>query len=167
MPILIRDETANATVLTIDNNGNLAFADGTPINMLTLAGYGIIDSEGYIVHGFGSNAVLPNAGVVSVPTNNFNVTIPTVPGVVPTATVDASYPAVNHSLVGDPGNPDAPLTRVDTPVMTIASHSVRPFPGGFVVAPNGVALDTRLIEPGSDYYDADLAAGVVVGYRWI
>jgi len=166
MPILIRDETANATVMTIDNNGNLAFADGTPINMLTVNGYGIIDSEGYIVHGLGSSAVLPNSGAVSVPTNNFNVMILTIQGSVPTAAVDTTYPAFNHSLVGDPGNPDAPLTRVDTPV-PLPAHSIRPFFGGFVIAPNGVALDTRLITPGSDYYDADLAAGAVVGYRWI
>jgi prepilin-type processing-associated H-X9-DG protein len=36
MPLYIRDETANALVLTIDNNGNMAFADGNPIDRLTL-----------------------------------------------------------------------------------------------------------------------------------
>jgi hypothetical protein len=41
MPIIIRDETANLLLLTIDNTGQMYFGDGTPISMLTLAGYGM------------------------------------------------------------------------------------------------------------------------------
>ena len=35
MSIIIKDEIANAVVLTIDSNGNMAFGDGTPISRLT------------------------------------------------------------------------------------------------------------------------------------
>ena len=45
MSIIIRDETANALVLTIDNSGNMYFGDGTPISAVTIAGQEIIDSS--------------------------------------------------------------------------------------------------------------------------
>jgi hypothetical protein len=57
MSLFIKDETANATVLTIDNSGNIAFGDGTPVDLLSVAGYGIIDSDGQIVHGLTSCSV--------------------------------------------------------------------------------------------------------------
>jgi hypothetical protein len=165
MPIYIRDETANALVLTIDNNGNMAFADGTPINMLTLGGYGIIDSNGYIVHGLGSNSVTPASGSARVSVSSF-ATITTISGRTPTVQIDTSAPAIQHTLVSDPGNPDAPPTHTET-VIGGPVHKVASYPGAFRIGSMTTALDGRLLDPGSDYYDAELAQGIDVSYRWL
>jgi hypothetical protein len=165
MAIIIKDDTANSVVLTIDNNGNLAFADGTPISALTLAGYGVIDSDGYIVHGFGSSAVIPASGCVHIPTNQ-GVTINTVPGITPLAVVDTTPGYTVYDTAQDPGNPDSPWYVTSYSGLG-ANHSVQPYVGNFLIWCNTIAVDTRLITPGSDVYDPNIAAGTDVGYRWI
>jgi hypothetical protein len=160
MAIIIKDDTANSVVLTIDNNGNLAFADGTPISALTLAGYGVIDSDGYIVHGFGSSAVIPASGMVHVPTNEI-VTVSTIPGQIPIVALDTTVPAVIWDV--DPSQ-DGHTTQT---VSYEPNHRAGPSVGGFYVECRTVALDGRILEPGSAYYQSTLAAGTDVGYRWI
>lgn len=97
MPIYIRDETANKLIMTIDNNGNLAFADGTPISRLTLGGYGIIDSNGNITHGLSTPSVTCVTGSSSVSYigsgGTTSVGITTTSGYVPVVQLDADWPA--------------------------------------------------------------------------
>lgn len=164
MPIIVKDETANAVVLTIDNNGNLAFGDGTPINMLTLNGYGIIDSEGYIVHGLGSSTVFPSSGSVNCGIGQI-VRITTLTGVTPIAVADTSYPAATYWIdFRDPNDPtqggSESVTTIDQPV-----HRVSPNVGSFDITNNNIG-DGYVNDPNSEYYDASLAYAPV-GYRWI
>jgi hypothetical protein len=67
MSIIIKDETANAVILTVDDNGDTSFGDGTPINRLTLDGYGVIDDDGHVVHGCTSSTVAVTSGSLIVP----------------------------------------------------------------------------------------------------
>lgn len=164
MPIIVKDETTNMVVLTIDNAGNMAFGDGTPINMLTLNGYGIIDSEGYIVHGLGSSAVFPASGSVNCGIGQ-TVRITTTSGVIPIAVVDTTYPANRYWIeFRDPTDPSQGGTEavqnIDQPV-----HRVQPNTGSFDIYNNNEG-DGYVNDPGSPYYDASLAYAPV-GYRWI
>ncbi len=165
MPIIIKDETAGAVVMTIDNNGNLAFGDGTPINMLTLNGYCIIDSLGYIVHGLGSSAVIPASGSVRVPTNQ-KVRVYGIPGITPVVVCDTSYPAASYQLLVLPGS-DPPQYYVNQTVVDAPVHAAEPFVGGFDLRSNTYAISPELITPGSEYYDSGLAEGSICNYRWI
>lgn len=170
MPIVIKDETANMVVLTIDNNGNMAFGDGTPINMLTLSGYGIIDSEGYIVHGLGSSTVFPSSGYVNVPADNGRVRIDTITGVIPTAVCDTTYPAYNYDLAYSlpPSDPDWPNSGYETQNSNNQPlHYPLPDVGCFYIQNNNVVMNTALTDPNSQYYDAYLAGGQGCNYRWI
>ena len=99
MSITVTDVTAGLLVLTIDNSGNMYFGDGTPINMLTLDGVGIIDNNGHIVHGVGSPVLVFTSGAgtlgyIGSGVSN-NVTITTQAGKQPTLQVDSAYPAHN------------------------------------------------------------------------
>jgi hypothetical protein len=139
MSILIRDETANATVLTIDNNGNMAFADGTPINMLTLNGYGIIDSDGYIVHGFGSNSVQPNYGQV---TCGYGQSVDIATGIsrMPTTVVDTTYPAKSY-WVDPAGGPHIDM------MWGMPLHVVIPDVGLFTIFNSNQATEDFMANP--------------------
>lgn len=96
MSILVRDETANLALLTIDNNGNMTFGDGTPIDMATLGGYGIIDSSGQIIHGVGSPNLAFTFGSGTLGYSGgggaSSASITTIPGVQPAVQVDSTYP---------------------------------------------------------------------------
>jgi hypothetical protein len=164
MPIIVKDETANMVVLTIDNNGNMAFGDGTPINMLTLNGYGIIDSEGYIVHGLGSSAVFPASGTVNCGIGQI-VRIDTTSGVVPIAVVDTSYPAAHYWI--DFCDPSDPTQGGTESVVNIDEtlHSLKPNVGSFDIWNNNQG-DGYVNDPNGAYYDSSLASAPV-GYRWV
>ncbi|RZU39319.1 hypothetical protein [Edaphobacter modestus] len=167
MPIIIHDDTANAVVMTIDNNGNLAFGDGTPINMLTLNGYGIIDSEGYIVHGLGNSAVLPTSGSVFVSApggiSGGLADVSTTPGVIPMVVPDTTYPAIFWNVETDSsGNEYETETTLFEPL-----HVTTPYTGGFEVRCNTGVGNDQIITPGSAFYEPSVAAGTTCFYRWI
>jgi len=139
MPIFIKDETANALVLTIDNNGNMAFADGTPIDLLTLGGYGVIDSEGYIVHGLGSSTAVPASGSVTCGFGQ-SVNVTTLAGQVPIVQLDTVNPA--HSYRVDPaGGP-----HVD-PIDGSPLHTSTPDFGSFTINNHNVATEEFMANP--------------------
>jgi hypothetical protein len=169
MPVIIHDDTANAVVMTIDNNGNLAFGDGTPINMLTLNGYGIIDSQGYIVHGIGNAAVLPISGSVFVSgpggisggLANVSIGLPIIPMVVP----DTTYPAIFWSVEED--SPGSGTEHETQTTLYEPLHVTTPFVGGFEVRCNTGVGDDRIITPGSPFYEPSVANGTTCFYRWI
>jgi hypothetical protein len=99
MSVTVTDVTAGLLVLTINNSGQMYFGDGTPINMLTLDGYGIIDNNGHIIHGVGSPALAFTSGsgtlgYVGSGVSN-SATITTQAGKQPTLQVDSSYPGHN------------------------------------------------------------------------
>ena len=62
--IQIKDETAGVLLLTIDDTGQMCFGNGTPINMLTLDSYGVVDRDGVIQFGLASSSVGPSFGSV-------------------------------------------------------------------------------------------------------
>jgi hypothetical protein len=111
MPIIIKDETANAVILTIDNSGNMAFEDGTPINRLTLDGYGIIDDNGHIIHGGSSSTVSNASGSVNVPFQQ-QATITTLANRNPTVQLDTQWPARLCLGLSNPNNPSEKIERV-------------------------------------------------------
>jgi hypothetical protein len=132
MSILIRDETANLAILTIDNSGNMTFGDGTPINMLSLGGYGIIDSNGEIVHGVGSTNLNFTSGVGSL---SFlgngsgavnSVTIPTLAGQQPTVQLDSYFPTWVITSSGG-SLPHWTERIINTPVMYVGGLRVGSF----------------------------------------
>jgi hypothetical protein len=98
MSITITDVTAGLLVLTIDNSGQMCFGDGTPINMLTLAGFGIIDFEGHIIHGVGTANLnfTSGSGTLSYGQNPTGLAtsaiITTLTGIQPTVQVDSAFP---------------------------------------------------------------------------
>lgn len=139
MPIFIKDETAGRLVLTIDNNGNMAFADGTPINMLTLGGYGIIDSEGYIVHGLGSSTAVPESGSVTCGFGQ-SVSVTTLAGQVPIVQLDTRVPANSYSV--NPGG--GPVT---TPIDNSTLHAATPDFGSFVIFNENQATEEFMANP--------------------
>jgi hypothetical protein len=161
MSIRIKDETANALVLTIDNNGNMAFADGTPINMLTLGGYGIIDSEGYIVHGLGFGTAVPQSGTVSVPLNS-SASVATIAGTTPIVQIDTSAPAIHTRSVLDAGTVPYEVGDPNNGPAAYAS----PYVGGFTVQ-NRNSADETLTDPSSPNYDSVLSQPMTVPYRWM
>jgi hypothetical protein len=156
LPIVIKDETANAVVLTIDNLGRLAFGDGTPIDMVTLNGYGIIDSEGYIVHGLGSSAVIPASGTLDLRIGE-SAQILTIPGVMPIIALDTSYPARHYSV--NPVTGVLVTTTTPTPV-----HTAEPDPGSFRIMNTNTSSVDLVAYP---EYDHVINTPGPVNYRWI
>jgi len=156
MPIYIKDETANALVLTIDNSGNMAFADGTPISLLTLGGYGIIDSEGYIVHGLGSSSAVPQPGSLTVGYGQ-SATITTLAGRVPIVQLDTVCPARSYS-VDVAGNPH------NVPIDNSTIHTATPDTGSFTIF-NLNQADEATMESPVFSRGPNLNSGV--GYRWM
>lgn len=159
--IYIKDETANIVVLTIDNNGNMAFGDGTPISLLTINNYGIIDSGGYIVHGLGSCSVNGLSGAVNVGVNQA-VGISTVTGRVPTVQLDTLYPAISVQYVPDDGSGNIRNTQN---LVGVPMHSKQPVFGGFVIR-NQNSVSSEFTDPSSIYYDSTFETQEV-SYRWI
>jgi hypothetical protein len=92
MSIIIKDETANAVVLTIDNLGNMSFADGTPVSLLSLNGQQVIDDNGFIVHGLTGCSPAPSTGSVAVGVGQSAI-VTTLIGRTPIAQIDTAYPA--------------------------------------------------------------------------
>lgn len=165
MSIIIKDETANAVVLTIDNNGNMAFGDGTPINRLTLDGYGIIDSNGYIIHGVTSSSVEAQAGSVNVGVHQ-QAQITTLAGRTPLVQLDTTYPAYDYfEDLRDPNDPNAGGTESVLPLYGTAVHTCAPQVGSFTIFNNNEA-DQYVGDPDSVYYDGNLAYAPC-GYRWL
>lgn len=163
MSIYVKDETANAIILTIDNNGNMAFGDGTPINRLTLDGYGIIDSDGYIVHGLISGSISPVSGSANCGINS-TMTFTTIAGRTPTVQLDtiiASSYFIEFSDPSDPGSGSESVTQRNG----VAQHIAFCHAGEFVVA-NQDTGDGYVTDPGSQYYDGNLE-NAPFNYRWI
>jgi hypothetical protein len=164
MPILIRDETANLAILTIDNSGQMTFGDGTPINMLTLAGYGIIDSNGHIVHGAGTTTVAPASGSGNCGINQ-TVTITTISGRIPNIQIDTNFPSgVWSYTTPDPSSGIVGGESVSFTTFGLV-HSCIPTVGSFAILNNNSA-PTTLTDPASPNYDGSLALAAFA-YRWI
>jgi hypothetical protein len=155
MSIIIRDETANAAVLIIDNNGNMAFGDGTPINLLTLNGAEIIDSNGYIVNGLSSCTPASAEGAVTLDPSQTAV-IATLPGRTPTVQLDSRYPAHNYSMIQNP------VQLVDKQNYSLVSHKCIPLVGQFSIWNRDTATSDV-----SDNQTAAAQAQSTCGYRWI
>lgn len=107
MAITVKDETAGVVILTIDNNGSVAFGNGTPVNMLTLNGYGLIDINGHIINGVQSGTLHPASGDVvlqyqgeTAGNPSVSVTISTAPEMTPTVQIDSDYPTDFAKLLG-------------------------------------------------------------------
>ena len=165
MSIIIKDETANAVVLTIDNNGNMCFGDGTPINRLTLDGYGIIDSNGFITHGVNSGTLTYVSGSVNVGIQHV-ATISTLAGRMPTVQLDTQYPAMSYALDFDTSTDPPTGVESSSPQYGQTVHTlliVRP--GNFAIVNNNNAA-LLLRETSSQYYDSSLATAEC-GYRWL
>jgi len=102
MALQIRDETAGVLLLTIDNNGLICFGDGTPVNQLSIHGIGVIDANGFIVNQrLGPDGIAPASGYVSVPPGG-TATLTTLPGIVPTVQLDATWPNIRTVYVPGP-----------------------------------------------------------------
>jgi len=144
MSLIIKDETANAVVLTIDNLGNMTFGDGTPINLLTIAGYGIIDDNGFIIHGLQSCSVNAPSGVVNVGFGE-TATITTIAGRIPTVALDTQYPALSYTL-GEIGQ------LLSDPIL-----------GQFAISNKNQATE----DAQRDVNNATILAVGPCGYRWI
>jgi hypothetical protein len=164
MSLVITDVTAGAVVLTIDNNGNMAFANGTPISPLTVGPNAIIDSNGYILYGLSSCAISGTQGSVSCPTQTA-VKINTLAGRTPVVQLYTSVPAQSWSLTDPSGDPSVLVETAET-IPGRPVHSCLPWPGSFYITNNSIA-DGRLIDPSSQYYDSNLTTGGGCGYRWI
>jgi hypothetical protein len=164
MPIIIRDETANLLLLTIDNSGQMAFGDGTPINMLTLAGYGIIDSNGVIVHGAGTTTAVPSSGSGNCGVNQ-SVLVTTISGRIPNVQLDTNFPAGIWTWT--PTDPNAPNPGGEQVTFSSAGliHSCGPAVGSFTIV-NDNSADPTLTDPSSPNYDGSLAVAPFA-YRWI
>ena len=165
MSIIIRDETANALVLTIDNSGNMSFGDGTPITALTIAGEGIIDSEGMIVHGMGSCAVAGVTGSIDCGIGQ-TVDVDTVTGRIPSVQLDTQYPAQSYNFVlNDPTDPSQGGREQVTDLNGEPVHFGLPSPGFFEIRNAGFA-DGVFLDPSNPLFDPS-AAHALCGYRWI
>ncbi|WP_213805767.1 hypothetical protein [Granulicella sp. dw_53] len=167
--IVIRDETAGFVVLTIDNNGNIAFGDGTPVTALSLASNGIIDSNGHIIHGVGSCSMNAPSGSVNCGVNQ-SVTVATQGGRIPTVQLDTSYPAqwiqIAYQLPGS--DPDWPNSGYENSLggrNGIPVHTANPDVGSFT-AYNQNVIDAAFTNPGSQYYDPQWNTAVF-SYRWL
>lgn len=164
MPIIIRDETANLLILTIDNSGQMAFGDGTPINMLTLAGYGIIDSNGKLIHGAGSNTPVPASGSGNCGIGQ-SVLVTTVSGRIPNVQLDTNFPSGIYSFNPVDPNGTGPFGEIVTFTASGLIHGCTPSVGGFSISNNNSA-DPTLTDPSSPNYDGSLATAPFA-YRWI
>lgn len=153
MPLYIKDETANTLLLTIDNNGQIAFGNGAPVNQITINGTAVIDADGNISGGrVGSGAIASGSGTVSVGPGQ-SVTISTIAGVIPTAQVDAYWPNIKTQHVR------VPLDHcVSTPIYTTPSHTVRTLTGSF-----------RVLNTTQPSDDGQCPTGIAdeVSYRWM
>lgn len=157
MSIVVRDETANAVVITIDNNGNMAFGNGTPINMLTLDGFGLIDVNGHILNGVSGATFNPVTGSISLgPQGNNTGGLPTTanvsttPGVIPIVQIDTTYPA--HSYTFSTGE-----ISVTQPVIRLGIVQA----GGFGAANN----NSETVTAGHNGFPTNL--GATFTYRWL
>ncbi len=177
MSIIVKDETAGVIILTIDNAGNMCFGDGTPINRLTLDGYGLIDNNGFIIHGGTSATVSAVTGAVNMsPTlsgttiNTPFVTISTLSGRTPMVQLDGQYPRywLQKGLSGSPSDPDSFPVENFTFFNNSACMLAVPFSGGFFLENANTYFDGSdvFINPSSDYFDITLTEQVV-GYRWL
>jgi hypothetical protein len=164
MSLVITDETAGAVVLTIDNNGNMAFGNGTPVSPLTIGPNAVIDSDGYIMYGLSSCAISGTQGSVSCPTQTA-VAVNTLAGRIPAVQIYTSIPAMTWNLDDPSGNPDD-LVETGNVIPGRAVHSCQPSLAAFTVTNNSLA-DSRLVDPSSPYYDSNLTSGGDCGYRWI
>jgi hypothetical protein len=165
MPIIIRDETANALVLTIDNSGNMYFGDGTPISAVTIAGQEIIDSNGKIVHGMGSCTAAGVTGSIDCPITQ-TVTVSTVSGRIPSVQLNTHYPALSYNVIyNDPTNPSAGGSVVVSNLNGEPAHFGRPGSGYFGIG-NAGYYDTPVADPNSPYYDPSVLHDVC-SYQWI
>lgn len=156
MTIRIRDESANALVLTIDNNGNMAFADGTPIDRLSLGGYGIIDSNGHITHGLGGGSAIPQSGSLTVGYGQ-TATITTIAGKTPIVQLDTVCPANSYTVDGG-GGPHI------TPINNSTVHSCNPDSGSFTIFNENVADEATMESP---VFSRGPNQNSGVGYRWM
>jgi hypothetical protein len=165
MSIIIRDETANAAVLTIDNNGNMTFGDGTPIAAVTIAGQEIIDGNGFIVHGLGSCSVNGVSGSVNVGIRHVATIPTTLAGRLPTVQLDTQYPAMSYSLDFDTSTDPPTGIESSSPVYGQVVHTLLSAqPGSFSIVNNNHA-SLLLTQPGQ-YHDSSLDTAEC-GYRWI
>jgi hypothetical protein len=165
MSILIRDETANATVLTIDNSGNMYFGDGTPISAVTIAGQEIIDSNGKIVHGMGSCTVTGVTGSIDCPITQ-TADVDTITGRIPSVQLNTHYPAQSYNVVyNDPTDPTQGGKTQVTGINGQPAHIGRPGSGFFEISNRGF-YDTQVADPSSIYYDPS-ALTDVCSYQWI
>jgi hypothetical protein len=100
MPLYIKDEAANALLLTIDNNGLIAFGNGAPVNQFTVNGTAVIDADGNISGGrVGSGAIAAESGTVSVGPGQ-SVVVNTMSGVRPHSNI--THPSASGSLCQHP-----------------------------------------------------------------
>ena len=150
MSIQVKDVTANLLVLTIDNNGQMYFGNGTPINMLSLDGYGIIDNNGVLSYGANSSSLATTSGssyLTYQGDQNSNdpvsIQISTKSGVVPTVQLSSSYPSARAGSSG--------TTRINKPVVVVTAISSGSFTarntssGGATDAGSG-----KVYSPGTD-----------------
>jgi hypothetical protein len=147
----------------------MAFGDGTPISLLSIAGQGIIDSDGHIVHGLRSCSVSQVQGSVTVPGNS-SAAITTLSGRTPLVQLETSYPAFNFGF--DPtgndeegriiGNPTAD-PNYSNPVM-----SSGPISSQFFVNNNNSGSGTGGIDRSTGlFFDPVTAATTTCNYGWI
>jgi hypothetical protein len=165
VPIIIRDETANLRILTINNSGQMAFGDGTPINMLTLAGYGIIDSNGKITHGAGSNTPVPSSGSGNCGVNQ-TVLVTTVAGRIPNVQLDTNFPAGVYTFNPVDPNGTGPFGEIVNLSAAALIHGCTPAVGSFTIF-NSNSADPTLTNPSSPNYDGGTLATAPFAYRWI
>src|ERR1700722_14797945 len=124
MSLFISDVTAGELVLTIDDSGQMAFGNGTPINMVTLDGFGIIDDGGKLVHGAGTQTGNPASGSGNCGIHQ-QVTITTISGRIPNVQIDTEYPAQSYFI--DFRNPDDPTqggTESNEPELGLCVHEI-------------------------------------------
>jgi hypothetical protein len=165
MSLVITDKTAGEVVLTIDNSGQMAFGDGTPVNMLTLDGYGIIDDEGKLVYGAGTQTGNPTSGAGNCGLGQI-VTITTIAGRIPNVQLDTQYPANQYFIdFQDPGDPSAGGSESVSPIYGECVHMPNPSAGQFTIQ-NKNSGDGYVNDPSSDYYDPTLNTATYL-YRWI
>ncbi|HXS13844.1 MAG TPA: hypothetical protein VN734_14165 [Acidobacteriaceae bacterium] len=160
--IVVKDETAGVVILTIDSNGNIAFGDGTPVNRLTLDGYGIIDDNGHIIHGATSSTVTPTEGTVNVPFQQ-QATITTLAGRTPLVQIATKVPTQHYYVQPGEQNPDG--SGPDTPEESTSFspvHSCTPDVGLFEITNNTTATDDFVAEFGHV-----IPSFSPCGYRWL
>jgi hypothetical protein len=99
--------------------------------MLTLAGFGIIDNNGHILHGVGASAIGAVSGSATLsyqgnPSHNPNsMSVTTESGVTPTVQIDSTYPAKQFSdLSGTPIVTNLPECTVAVTALSSGSFTV-------------------------------------------